>query len=322
MSDDAPRTLGPNAPSDPPAPGTDDRPPRATDRARTALLRWFARHARDLPWRERRDPYRVWVAETMLQQTRVATVVPYYHRWMTALPDLASLADAPEERVLRLWEGLGYYRRARALRRAAIEIVHQRNGRLPNDEAAWRELPGVGPYTAAALMAFGFGRRTVAVDANVRRVGARLTADAVPRDEHVRRALDPLLPNRRPERGTEALIELGATVCTPRAPRCDACPLATICLAHRLGDPEAFPARTARTAPPQRVRWAGLWRDGERLWLARRPSDGLLGGMWGPPQLDRPPPGRALPPVRHAYSHFTLLLTPVVVEPGTDPPPP
>jgi A/G-specific adenine glycosylase len=297
----------------------DPKPTAATAAARLAdraepLLAWFARRGRVLPWRRSRSPYRIWIAEVMLQQTRAATVAPYFERWLARFPDVATLAAADEEEVLRAWEGLGYYRRAHALHRAAREVMAQAQGRLPDDEEGWRALPGVGPYTAAAVAAQAHGRRTVAVDGNVRRVGARLTGSERPRDADLRAALLPLVPADRPGRAVEALIELGATVCTPRAPACDACPLRPACIAAREGAPERYPARPARKAPPTRVRYGPVWLAGDRVWLERRPVGGLLGGLWGLPQRDARPRGRALPPVRHAYTHFRLELVPVVVE--------
>jgi A/G-specific adenine glycosylase len=248
----------------------------------------------------------------MLQQTRAATVAPFFRRWMDRFPSLEALAAADEQEVLAAWEGLGYYRRARALHRAAREVVAR--GRLPVDEEGWRTLPGVGPYTAAAVAALAYGHRTVAVDGNVRRVGARLLARPAPRDAELRAALLPLVPETAPALGVEALIELGATVCTPRAPDCAACPLQPACVGAASGEPRRWPAAPRRAPTPSRRRWASAWLDGERVWLERRPPDGLLGGLWGLPQRDAPPPGRTLPGVRHAYSHFRLELVPVVRE--------
>lgn len=254
----------------------------------------------------------------MLQQTRAATVAPYYERWLQRFPDVATLAAADEREVLRAWEGLGYYRRAHALHRAAREVTTDAGGRLPDDEEGWRALPGVGPYTAAAIAAQAHGRRTVAVDGNVRRVGARVTGSERPRDADLRAALLPLVPEGRPGGAVEALIELGATVCTPRSPACDACPLRPACTAAREGAPERYPAPVVRKAPPTRVRYGPVWLEGDRVWLERRPSGGLLGGLWGLPQRDRRPAGRALAPIRHAYTHFRLELVPVVIENGDD----
>jgi len=302
------------APVDAPDPDAPD-----PDALGGALVAWFEERARAFPWRSDRTPYRVWVAEAMLQQTRAETVVPYYERWMRAFPTVNDLAAARTERVLAAWEGLGYYRRAGALHRAA-RLVAAGGGRFPSDEAGWRSLPGVGPYTAAAVAAFALGHRVVAVDGNVRRVGARLTADPAPVDAELRRLLEPLLPATRPARGTEALIELGATVCRPRAPACDACPLRPGCAGAETGDPTAFPARTRRDPLPIRHRFALVAIRDDRIWLERRPDAGLLGGLWGVPQQDAPPRGRPLAEIRHAYSHFALRLVPVVIR-GAPPPP-
>ena len=283
-----------------------------------ALVAWFEQGARPFPWRSDRTPYRVWVAETMLQQTRAETVVPYYERWMRAFPTVTDLAAAESQQVLAVWEGLGYYRRAHALHRAARRVAGD-GGRFPSDEAGWRSLPGVGPYTAAAVAAFALGHRTVAVDGNVRRVGARLRAEPAPVDAELRSALEPLLPATEPARATEALIELGATVCRPRAPACQACPLRRGCAAAATGDPTAFPARTSRAPVPIRRRFALVALDRDRIWLERRPEEGLLGGLWGVPQQDAPPHGRPLGEIRHRYTHFALRLVPVV---SWDAPPP
>lgn len=298
----------------------DDRVPLSDPELSRALVTWFEERARAFPWRTERTPYRVWVAETMLQQTRAETVVPFFLRWMDAFPSVTDLAAADLEQVLAAWEGLGYYRRARALHRAARRIVTCEGGRFPTDEAGWRTLPGVGPYTAAAVAAFALGHRAVAVDGNVRRVGARLRAEAAPVDAELGGALLPLLPAHDPARGTEALIELGATVCRPRAPDCGACPLRPGCAGAATGEPAAFPARTRRASVPTRRRWALVALSDDRIWLERRADDGLLGGLWGLPQREEAPHGRPLPEIRHAYSHFALRLVPVVVDGAPEPP--
>lgn len=291
-----------------------DPPDDSLTQHRQALLDWFTSAARDLPWRHDRTPYRVWISETMLQQTRASTVVPYFERWMARFPDVATLARADLGEVLRMWEGLGYYRRARALHAAAIVIVDERGGRWPSDEIGWRKLPGVGPHTAAAVAALAFGHATIAVDGNVRRVGARLLAARIPKDHDLRTRLSELLPPRAPWRTTEALIELGATVCTPRAPACDVCPLATSCAGLAEGEPARYPERRRRPNVPLRERWARVDIDPERgLWLERRSNEGLLGGLWGFPQRSDRPPGRELASLDQVYSHFRLRLTPVLV---------
>lgn len=278
------------------------------------LLRWFDRARRDLPWREARTPYRVWVAETMLQQTRAKVVVPYYRRWLELFPTVAALAAAPEQEVLKAWEGLGYYRRARALHRAARELLARRGGELPSSAVELRELPGVGPYTAAAVAALAFGERVVAVDGNVRRVGARLFGQAAPRDRDLAERLATSQPEARAGDFAEALIELGATVCTPRSPRCGSCPLRPECRAAASGRPERFPAPTERRPAPALARYAWVHARGGALWLRRRDESEMLGGLWGFPQRDEAPPGERLPAVRHAYTHLRLTLVPVLVD--------
>lgn len=247
----------------------------------------------------------------MLQQTRADAVVPYFEAFLRRFPDVAALASADEERVLAAWEGLGYYRRARNLHRAARAVV-ARGGRLPTDEEGWRELPGVGPYTAAAIAAIAYGRSTLAIDGNVRRVGARLLARATPGDGELRAALQPLLDERAAADSVEALIELGATVCTPRRPACERCPLRPHCTAHGEGSVEHYPAPRRRRRAPRLKRYARVHRRGRCLWLVRRDGDGLLGGLWGFPQEEHPPEGRRLAAVHHAYTHLRLELVPIL----------
>jgi A/G-specific adenine glycosylase len=250
------------------------------------LLSWFARARRDLPWRETpRDPYRVWLSEVMLQQTRVEVVVPYYLRFLRRFPTLASLAGANEDEVLALWSGLGYYARGRNLHRAARAAAAA--GGLPRTEAALRELPGFGPYTAAAVASLAFGEQVPLVDGNVARVLARvlrLSGDAAEARERAWRIAPQLLPRGRAGEFNEALMELGATVCTPRNPRCGACPLSRDCGARRQGEPEGFPRpRRAKTRPL--LIWAApalLRADGAVL-LRRRGEGELFAGLWDLP---------------------------------------
>ncbi len=304
-----------------------------------ALHAWYRRCARDLPWRRTRDPYAVWVSEVMLQQTRVAAVVGYYERWMGELPTVEALARADDQTVLRLWEGLGYYSRARNLHRAARVVVERHGGRIPDDPDAFRALPGVGPYTAAAVLSIAFGRDLAVVDGNVLRVLARLTALAEdPRTGLARRRLEALAQDLLPP-GTAALhnqavMELGALVCTPKGPACPECPLATACKARASGDPAWFPVRKPKApVPHRRVAVAVVVGPGGRVLVDRRPYGGLLGGLWEFPG-GKIEPGeapaeaalrelreelgasaraeRTLPAVDHAYSHFTVTLHPVV----------
>jgi A/G-specific adenine glycosylase len=255
-----------------------------TERMRQALLRWYDRTKRDLPWRRARDPYAIWIAETMLQQTQVKTVLPYYRRFLKAFPSVAALARARRERVLALWSGLGYYRRAVNLKRAARTIVNVHDGKLPRDFAALRALPGVGPYTAGALMSIAFGAPYPALDGNARRV---LTRWLGIRDEKtLQRAALGLVAGPRPGDFNQALMDLGATICRARAPDCASCPVRRACRARRSGgDYRAFPRRKAAA---RKIDWplAAIARGGTIL-LRRRPRAGLLGGLWEIPGGER-----------------------------------
>lgn len=243
-----------------------------------------------LPWRTRRDPYRVWVSEIMLQQTQVATAVPYFARFVARFPDVRALASAPLDDVLAAWSGLGYYRRARALHAAANVVVREHAGRLPADPEAFAALPGVGRYTLGAVLSMGFGANLPLLDGNVARVLARWTARPLqvkrPADAKTLWALaEAMLPASGAGEWNEALMELGATVCTPRTPRCGACPVAAHCRAHALGRAEAYPPAAPRRAT-ERVRRAVAWIErGGRVLVARR-DGALLAGLWEPPGAD------------------------------------
>ncbi|HEX2661103.1 MAG TPA: A/G-specific adenine glycosylase, partial [Polyangia bacterium] len=255
------------------------------------LLAWFDEHARDLPWRRLPTAYRTLVSELMLQQTVVATVIPYFQRFTARWPTLAALARASEEEVLAMWSGLGYYARARNLHRAARALVADHGGTLPADEQALRALPGIGDYTAAAVAAIAFGQRTFALDGNAARVVARLAGIEEPIDKpatriRLRAVGETWVPAQRAGAFAEAVMELGATVCTPRAPACDACPLRAECRARALGLTEGIPVRSPRRAKTMvRVAFARVRRD-RRVLLVRRPS-GLLAGLWSLPTLDQ-----------------------------------
>lgn len=284
--------------------------------ASETLTRWFEAQRRDLPFRRNRTPYRVWASEIILQQTQVTTATPYFERFMERFPDVERLAAANLDEVLKAWQGLGYYRRARLMHQAAMEIQERHAGEFPTTVPELEKLPGVGPYTARAIAALAFGQRTVAVDGNVRRVGARLLADPQPSDTKLQDRLEALLPRERPQRGTEALIELGATVCTPRAPACNRCPLALVCLGRERW--QHYPAPRRRT-PPRQVRLqAYIWIRGDRVWLQRRPDDVPLGGQWGPPQGSEASGGRTVAKVQHAFSHRDLTVD-VTLMPGEPP---
>jgi A/G-specific adenine glycosylase len=251
------------------------------------LLRWFDREQRDLPWRRDPSPYKTLVSELMLQQTVVATVEPYFVRFLARFPTLAALAAASEDEVTALWSGLGYYARARNLRRAAALAVAEHGGELPRTEAGLRALPGVGPYTAAAVAAIAFGARAFALDGNAARVLARLFAERAPIDRpstraalHARGLAE--VPRARPGDFAQAVMELGATVCTPRRPRCEACPLAPRCQARARGLVDLLPAKRPRAARPVVRLVCACVTDGARVLLERR-APGLLAGTWALP---------------------------------------
>ncbi|MDX1645671.1 MAG: A/G-specific adenine glycosylase [Longimicrobiales bacterium] len=309
-------------------------------RLRSALLAHYDRHGRDLPWRRDHDPYRVLVSEVMLQQTRVETVLGYYEPWLERFPTVAALAAADEEEVLKAWEGLGYYRRARNLHRAA-RVVRER-GEMPTTFRGLRELPGVGEYTAGAVASIAFGRLVPAVDGNVRRVLARLFDVADPKSAWLRDTADRLVDPERPGDWNQALMELGATVCSPRSPACPACPLGAWCAAREAGTQLERPAPTQRrSAPAARFALAVLQRGG-RVLVEKRPREGLLGGLWALPEarLERAtedesavpaePEAAArgiaaalgievreewvrLKPVRHRFTHLDATYLPVVL---------
>lgn len=268
----------------PSAPSAHGQP--APTRVQSKLLAWFAAHKRDLPWRaEPRNPYHVWLSEAMLQQTQVATVIPYFRRWLERFPTLKDLAAAPLDDVLKLWEGLGYYARARNLHRAARVVMRDYNGQLPDTVDELLKLPGIGRYTAGAIASLAFGRDAPVLDGNVKRVLARLYAlqDIHSREavERLWRLSETLLPHGQAGPFNEALMELGATVCLPRGPLCLHCPLRAECRAFATGAPEAYPARSRRAAKPQRISVAAVVRDSlGRVLIAQRPLDGLLGGLW------------------------------------------
>ncbi len=249
--------------------------------ARQHLLAWFAAYARDLPWRQHRTPYRVWVSEVMLQQTQVETVRDYYRRFMTRFPSVDELAAASQEEVLKLWEGLGYYRRARALHQAAREVVAEYGGRLPSNVQALRDLPGIGAYTSGAIASIAFGIPVPAIDGNVRRVLSRILALPQPTPKTLEEAVCAIIPPEAPGTFNEALMELGATICRPRSPECPACPWRALCRARAQGTQEEYPPPTPRKPIPHYdvVAAVTLRKDGCVL-VAQRRQDTMLGGMW------------------------------------------
>ncbi len=254
-----------------------------------ALLDWYGANARPLPWRQTTDPYAIWVSEVMLQQTRVETVIPYYHRFLERFPTIAALAEAPEAEVLKEWEGLGYYRRARLLQQGVREVAASYGGQVPDDPDALRKLPGVGPYMAGSLSGIAFNRPVPAVDGNVIRVVTRVLA--WPEDAFTAKAQrmiaawvrERFIPGRARD-FTQSLMELGALICLPRNPRCPDCPVRAFCKGA-AGDPETYPVkRTGRPVPAERRVALRIDWNGRRL-LLQRPAKGLLAEFWEYPNL-------------------------------------
>jgi A/G-specific adenine glycosylase len=251
---------------------------------RAALLDWYEAARRDLPWRahegEPGDPYRIWVSEVMLQQTRVETVRPYFEKWIRRFPDVHALADAPADEVMKHWEGLGYYSRARNLHQAVREVAHRYGGKVPNDAATLRSLPGIGRYTSGAVLSIAFGQCEPLVDGNVRRVFARVLDSPDPNAEDQWDLAARLVRGERPGDLNQAMMELGATVCTPRSPDCGACPVRSYCRALAGGTVNDRPQRKARVAvPTERVAVAVVASEG-RFLLVKKSARGRLGGLW------------------------------------------
>jgi A/G-specific adenine glycosylase len=285
------------------------------------LVRWQVRHGRhNLPWQRTRDPYRIWLSEVMLQQTQVATVVPYYRRFLARFPDVKALANASLDDVLTLWSGLGYYTRARNLHVAARAVVSLHRGRFPRSREAIESLPGLGRSTAAAVAVFAFGEREAILDGNVKRVLARHFAVAgYPGEPRVGKRLWALaeaqLPAKNIEAYTQGLMDLGAGVCTRKRPACGECPLRGTCKAYARGKPEAFPQpRPRKPKPMRRTSMLLLLCNGEVL-LEKRPPTGVWGGLWCLPEAEAGSAAltgsRTLPVLRHEFTHFSLDITPV-----------
>jgi len=305
-----------------------------TSRLTGSLLNWYAENERDIPWRGCKDPYLVWVSEIMLQQTRVETVIPYFMSWIEQFPDTASLAAASQQAVLAAWEGLGYYSRARNLHRAAQIVMSEHHGELPQDVDQLRRLPGIGPYTAGAIASIAFGRDEPVLDGNVSRVLARVYNLDIPMKSREAREFLWLrarenLPAGQAGDYNQALMDLGATICTPRQPACSTCPLASLCQAAQLGLQHELPVVVTKPAVPHYLVTAAVITRQEQVLITRRPQNGLLGGMWEFPGGKVQPGedlgtclqreiceelnveievGGALGTYRHAYTHFRVTL--------------
>ena len=307
---------------------------RAVPKITESLLQWYDAHARALPWRMTRgqkpDPYRVWLSEIMLQQTVVKTVIPYFETFVARFPTIDDLARAERDEVLRLWAGLGYYSRARNLHACAQNIVNEHQSRFPKALDALKKLPGIGAYTAGAIASIAFNQKEAAIDGNVERVITRLHAFEQPVSEIknvIREKVEALIPADRPGDFAQAMMDLGATICIPKAPRCISCPLAKYCAACKAGEPTLYPVKPVKKAKPRRYGAAFLlYRSDGAVLLEDRPDHGLLGGMTGVPTsawleavshedvLLQSAPVNARwqkreDVVTHVFTHFQLTLT-------------
>lgn len=299
------------------------------------ILTWYGDNQRDLPWRHTRNPYFIWVSEIMLQQTRVDTAIPYYHRFLSRFPTVESLARAPLQDVLKAWENLGYYSRARHLHAAAKQVTHRMGGEMPETEEELLALPGIGSYTAAAILSIAFGQRVAAVDGNVRRVICRIFAieervDRADVRKWIHETATALVPRHDVSRFNQAIMDFGATLCTPQSPACERCPLPDLCLAYKKGCQSDLPVRNHRKPIPHVEVTAGIIPDNQgRVLVVRRPVDGFLGGLWKFPGGEKRngdtrqnslregiktelgidvEVSKMLTSTRHAYSHFRITL--------------
>lgn len=301
---------------------------------RDTLLDWFAKHQREMPWRGIDDPYRIWVSEVMLQQTQVKKVVEYYERFTQRFPDVEQLAAASLQEVLKMWEGMGYYARARNLHKASQIIVKEYNGEITNHYATFRKLPGIGDYSAAAVQSIAFNKPYAAVDGNIKRVLARLFLIVTPINDSsaaktFQHKADELLEKKEPGQFNQAMMELGATVCRPKSPTCLVCPVNLYCDAFQTARQDEFPIRKKSERVPEHHLAAGVIFKGDQVLLVQRPLDGLLGGLWEFPNGQIAENETAeeaciryitddanlvvtnlkyLTRVRHAFTHFKIVV--------------
>lgn len=300
------------------------------------VLKWFDQHGRkDLPWQQAINPYRVWLSEIMLQQTQVATVIPYFERFITELPNLASLAKADEDTVLHLWTGLGYYSRARNLHKTARVIQQELKGEFPNSVEALSELPGIGRSTAGAIISIAFGKKAAILDGNVKRVLARYHAvEGWPGQTLVAKTLwqyaESHTPNRRAADYSQAMMDLGATLCTRSKPACEQCPLAKNCLAREQGEALAYPGKKPKKIlPVKQIQMILFENPAGEILLNKRPPSGIWGGLWAFPEIsletsaedfchqytgEFPSAIKPIKSVRHTFSHFHLEISPVHIQ--------
>jgi A/G-specific adenine glycosylase len=252
-------------------------------RIQTKLLRWFKQNRRDLPWRKTKDPYAIWISEIMLQQTQVATVIPYYEKFLKTFPTIRSLAKADLSKVLKVWEGLGYYSRARNLHRASRIILSHFNGKIPENLNDLLSLPGIGRYTAGAIFSIAFNKETPILDGNVKRVLSRLfavTENSKKMEKILWKYSESLIPKGHASFFNQALMDFGATVCTPKAPSCPECPIKNVCKAYGFGKPEHFPSKTIKKRLPHIEAVAAVIKKNGKILLGQRPPEGFLGGLW------------------------------------------
>jgi A/G-specific adenine glycosylase len=303
------------------------------ERLQRSLLNWYQQQGRDLPWRKTRDPYAIWVSEIMLQQTQVQTVIPYYQRWLAAFPTITNLALADQQQVLKLWQGLGYYARARNLHRAAAEIVEHQQGKFPEQLEVVLKLPGIGRTTAGGILSAAFNQPTPILDGNVKRVLVRLAALKISLktgQAQLWQLSEQLLDHQHPRDFNQALMDLGATVCTPKSPSCDVCPWSSDCLAQQLNLQAELPMReTSTPIPHKQIGVAVIWNQQQQILIDKRRQDGLLGGLWEFPGGKIEPGetvedcirreiqeelgieitvGDRLISIDHAYTHFKVTL--------------
>lgn len=299
------------------------------------LLQWYGQHARNLPWRNHPDPYAIWVSEIMLQQTRVETVIPYFQRWMTAFPTISALAVADQQDVLMVWEGLGYYSRARNIHKAAVKIVENYAGKLPDERKQLEELPGIGRYTAAAIDSMAFGKDEAALDGNIRRVLARVFNLTIPArspegEKKLWQLAEQNLPPGEAGNYNQAMMDLASAICLPKNPLCESCPLQNHCQALALNIIADRPLLPKKTKTPHYYVTAAIFQEGEKVLITQRPQDGLLGSLWEFPggKLEKNESlaeglqreimeelgckirvGLSFGEYKHAFTHFRITLT-------------
>ncbi|MFD1216996.1 A/G-specific adenine glycosylase [Microbulbifer celer] len=319
----------------PSSPTTAPAKPKTPARFQSALFKWFDQHGRhDLPWQQDINPYRVWVSEIMLQQTQVTAVIPYFQRFMESFPTVEALAAASQDRVLAHWSGLGYYARARNLHKCAQTVVNEHGGEFPRSVEALADLPGIGRSTAGAIASISMGLSAAILDGNVKRVLARIHAvEGWPGQTAVAREMWEIAERYTPEERTgdytQAMMDLGATLCTRSRPACERCPFEHHCIARAQGNPTDYPGKKPKKEKPERQTTLLLIEHDGELYLEQRPATGIWGGLWIPPQLEGDDGGeasaeewlasrdltagdvQALPPMRHTFTHFHLDIHPV-----------